>query len=270
MRKQLSQIASLLVQIAILLCFIELGLYFVRMNALDSVPDKQTLTILNWGRPIADHADPSAVIAEIVTALKLTIGHTLWVSIISLIIGVFIGVFTGLSKTMRFIVQAPVDFLRGVPVTLLIAVALVSFSSSSDTLLIVVCSLPCTAICIFFIHSGMDDIDTFRKDVYILNYGPVSRWKLWTDYLLPSLYPSITTASRAIASYSLVVCCAIEMLNLGRPNSAGRLLSMARDNNGSLSGAPMIIILLLGLFSFLLCRFLEKIEKNSKYKTYRN
>lgn len=260
-------ISRTIVQVVIILGVLQLLLFILQSQANPDLPDQKHLTLLS-AFEIFDGKQGAYGYKAVAQAIFITLNHSLLISLFSIGTGLVLGLATGWSERIKFLTQGPVDFFRGVPVTIMLAVALIPFSSSSDLLLVTLCSIPCIATTVFFIHEGIFQMSKFRKDVFLLNHGPLGPLQYMQSYLFPILMPYFLSSTRIVVSYSLVVSCAVEMLEIGSMGSSGRLLSQIQSNQASIAGPPMAVILILGLVSFCLCKSLETIERWAKSRAF--
>lgn len=136
-------------------------------------------------------------------------------------------------------------------------------------MLVVAASIPCTAISIFILYAGISSIGTYRLSVYRINHKPTNRLGIFRNFVLPSLMPSLFQAIRLIVPYSLVLAVALEMMQVGQQDSAGRLLVSRQSISVGLDKNSFEIIILLGLVSFILSKLLERIETFIDERSFR-
>ena len=243
-----------LVQFAVLIIFIEALLALTRFSALPGTTDLRILSIASILKA-STYLNP-----EVAHSLFITLCHAVSISFVSVLCGSVIAMLTGWSILARFLLKAPVDFFRGIPASLLLVIGVISFAQSSDTLLILSASIPCTAICIFIMYEGISSIGSMRMSIFDINHRPKNKFILFNAFILPSLAPSFFQAIKLIVPYSLVLAVALEMMQIGKEKSAGRLLFQFQTDGAGIDIATLIIILSLGFISFAASKILDRFD----------
>lgn len=252
-----------LFQFSALLLFVELFLLLTRLKALPGATDPDILSLSSLVH------DAAFLQSDVFYALLATLTHTIQIATLSFISGTLIAILTGWNAFFRMLLEAPVDFFRGIPATLLVVLGLVSFYQQSDQLLIITAAIPCTAICIFIVYGGISAIGQMRLSVYRKNHQPKDWITIIFRFVIPSLIPYLFQAARLIVPYSLVLAVALEMMQIGKDGSAGKSLVASQSNNVALDISSFVIIILLGFISFFLSKLLQRIDSYVNERSFR-
>lgn len=264
----MKHIARTIAQIAILLLVIELVLRLVQHFAPPDNPNIAGLTLqslaqcCSW-RPVVGDMHGSMAPWSFALAIWRTILHAMCASVIAVMVGLLIGMAAGYSRVLRFVMSPIVDFFRSIPVTLMSVIAVIAFSRASDWVLIILCAIPCSSMMAFMLFKGISALSPERARVFALNNEVDSRLLMFFRYDLPSLFPEIAAGIKLVSSYAIVLACVLEMMGLGVSASAGRAIGEKLDNSASdIGGAPLLMILTLGLIAYATNRLLDKLEAN--------
>ncbi|CAJ0849164.1 hypothetical protein AMST5_00085 [freshwater sediment metagenome] len=204
----------------------------------------------------------------IAAAMRGTLFHASSIVALSIICGIVLGYGVVGSALVRFFLTPILDFLRGIPASIIYPIAAVSFNTKTDAFVIVIGSIPCTTIMAFATINALRRIKPEREMIYVINTEEHSQLKLFFEYRLRSMLPDIVEGVSLSASYALVLSCVLEMLLLGPQGTAGAFISIDSDAHaGRITSEAIALIVLIGLASFTL-NFLANraIESGERYR----
>jgi ABC-type nitrate/sulfonate/bicarbonate transport system permease component len=204
--------------------------------------------------------------------LAITARHAFGAAFLSVVFGLIIGL-TGFSKGVQYVVAPIVDFFRAVPVTLMSVIAVMATGRASDWGLVALVCIPCTAMMASVLFKGieLDRQKPERAEIFRINNNIKrnQKSKLFLNYHIPARRPEIALGIKLVTSYAIVVACVLEMMGLGAPKSAGRIIGEVLDNTGcDVGGVPLLLIVALGLLAYISNCILDQLEKkyaNQKY-----
>lgn len=205
---------------------------------------------------------------ESLSGVGVTLCHALAATLIAVVCGSILGFLSHSVRWLKLYLIGPVgEFLRAVPVTILVPLATMTFNRSSDTTLVLLAAIPTTAIMAFYVGTAFGSISLEKFACFTLNHRPNRvdqiRYQLW------SILPSIATGLRLVVSYSFVVICVLEMLGLGGEGSAGKLIFSEMTGNGAgISNLTLVLVFFLGILSFFLNKVMAQFDTAAQERSF--
>lgn len=168
-------------------------------------------------------------------------------------LGISIGVVIGSSRKLREYLQPTLEFVRPLPASAIVPVAILFLGLSESTILVTIAFGAVWPVLLGTIH-GVSSMDPRLNDVArALN---LSQTKTMVAMALPNAAPDIVTGMRLSLTTSLIIAVVGEMLT-SRPGLGLHILQAARSFNGLEVYAGTIALGMIGFVSNLALRSVE-------------
>jgi sulfonate transport system permease protein len=168
--------------------------------------------------------------------------------------GVACALLSGLSKLGEYVIDAPMQMLRSMPILALVPLAIVWFGIGEEVKVILV-ALGVAFPIYLNTHAGIRGVDP--RFIELARSVGLSRWQLIRRVVLPGALPNFFTGLRFAVSIAWLVLVVSEQINA--ESGIGFLMTQARNlGQTEIIVVGLLVYAFLGLISDTLVRLLER------------
>lgn len=191
-----------------------------------------------------------------------SLGKNLWISLrravvgftIGVAVGVVLALIAGLSRIGEYLIDAPMQMLRSMPILALVPLAIVWFGIGEEVKIVLV-ALGVVFPIYLNAHAGIRGVD--RRFVELAEVVGLSKLALIRRIVLPGSLPSFYTGLRFASAIAWLVLVVSEQINAN--SGIGFMMTQARTfGQTEVIVLGLVIYSLLGLMSDALVRLAER------------